>query len=583
MLTPRRLGVGLPLVLLVLALVWCGWLVWSVQGELRAAEQAARTARTAATEGDRATAEAQVAVLRGHAAEAAAHTGGMGWRVLTWLPVVGDDARGVRALSTALDRIGTEGAEPLLATLDTVQTLNRGGRIDLAALRSLREPVARAHAALAEADRELDGVDPSGFTGVLKGRYAEFSDIVTELEDGLAAARDATEVLPTALGGKGQRNYLVAFLNNAEIRSSGGMPGSYAHIRAEKGRIELVAQGAPGDLAPRETPVLPLSAEEEELFGIQLGVYFQDANFIQDMPRTAGLMAAWWREHTGEQLDGVLTLDTVGMSYLLPGAGSVTLPDGTALTEQNAVSQLLHTTYLTVPDPDAQNELFASVASATFEAITSGVRDQMALVRGLGRAAGEGRLLVHSFHDHEQQVLAGTRMAGELTSAPATSPEVDLGFDDATASKMSYYLRYAPEVEATSCRGGVQQLRGRMPVSSVVGVEEALRLPPSIVNDGQFGTEPGSQTVLTRIYGPVGGAVDTVVIDGRQIEFDVVRLHGRPVVNLALLLGPGQTNDVVWTMTSGPGQAGPVELGVTPGIEPGDLSRTLPGACDPDH
>lgn len=579
MLTRRRLLVGLPILLLLVALAWCGWLAWSVQGDLRSAEAAARVARTAATQGDAPAARAAVDTMAGHAGAAAGRTDGPTWRVLTWLPFVGDDARGVQAMSSALDTIGRDAADPLLATLDAVQALNKNGRIDLAAVRSLHQPVTTGHRALSGARSDLEAVDSSGFTGVLASRYDEFSEIVGDLDDALAAAEDATAVLPGALGGKESRTYLMAFLNNAEIRSSGGMPGSYAVVRASKGELTMEQQGGPVDFGTRETPILPLSKAEEELFGIQLGVYFQDANFIQDMPRTAELMAAWWREHTGQQLDGVITLDTVGMSYLLPGAAPVTMPDGTVLTEQNAVQQLLNTTYRTVRDPDAQDALFAGVASSLFDAVTTGVRDQMALVQGLGRAAGEGRLLVHSFHAEEQQVLAGTRIAGELTSAPKTSPEVDLGFDDATASKMSYYLRYAPEVESTSCRDGVQELRGRMPVSSVVGVQEAATLPVHIGGGGIHGTEPGSQTVLTRIYGPVGGSVDTVVIDGKEIEFDVVDLDGRPVVNLALLLGPQQTDEVVWTMTSGPDQSGPVDLGVTPGIVPGDLSGAAESSC----
>ena len=41
------------------------------------------------------------------------------------------------------------------------------------------------------------------------------------------------------LGGEGERRYLVAFQNNAEVRATGGMPGSLVTLTARDGRLEM--------------------------------------------------------------------------------------------------------------------------------------------------------------------------------------------------------------------------------------------------------------------------------------------------------------------------------------------------------
>ena len=39
-------------------------------------------------------------------------------------------------------------------------------------------------------------------------------------------------------GADGPRDYLLVFQNNAEIRATGGLPGSWARLHAEDGKLE---------------------------------------------------------------------------------------------------------------------------------------------------------------------------------------------------------------------------------------------------------------------------------------------------------------------------------------------------------
>ena len=211
--------------------------------------------------------------------------------------------------------------------------------------------------------------------------------------------------------------------------------------------------------------------------------------------------------------------------------------------------------------------------------MTGDLADPLAFVKGVGRAADEGRLLVAPFDGGEREALAGTRVLGELPGEDGATPHVDIGLNDATASKMSYYLRYGADIRAESCHGSTQTLRGSMSLSQSIPPSEAAQLPDSVTGGGQYGNDPGDQLVFVRIYGPYGGTVESIRMDGRALDPRIVDLDGRPVATLIVQLST--TKDVVinWAMETGDGQTGDGRLGMTPSVVPGNNDASFRSAC----
>ncbi|MFC4787279.1 DUF4012 domain-containing protein [Nocardioides sp. MAHUQ-72] len=499
---------------------------------------------------------------------------------MTHLPVVGDDATGVRALSQSLDTVAREGVQPLAESMDRLDTITSGGRIDVAAAGSLQAPVAQASRAFSRADETVGDLDSSGYAGPLRSRFDKYVDLVHEVSQSLASARIAAEVVPTMVGADGPRDYLLVFQNNAEIRSTGGLPGAWAQVHAEDGKLNIASQGAGSDFGRRATPVLPLSAAEREVYGAELGTYFLDAGFTPDFPRAAQLMSARWEErHPSTALDGVIALDPVAMSYLLDGTGPVRVGD-TTLTRDTVVDQLLSEPYKTL-DPDAQDALFQVAAGAIFDAATGDLASPVKFVQGLSRAAREGRFLVTAFDPDVRSALAGTRVEGALSGDDGDTPHVDIGLNDATQSKMSYYLRYWADVKSTGCDQGVQALSASMTVNQRITPAEAAKLPESVTGAGGYGFKRGLQLLLIRLYGPYGGSIDHLTLNGKSMgkHPHVTELEGRPVTTVFLQLDSRKDMVVSWTMHTGEGQTGDVKLGMTPSIVPGDNDSVARSAC----
>lgn len=160
-------------------------------------------------------------------------------------------------------------------------------------------------------------------------------------------------------------------------------------IEADQGKLSLIRQGGPADVPKFDAPVLPQSVAERAIYDTQVAEYFQDTNFTPEFPRTAELIREMWQRTQNQRLDGVLSLDTVSLSYLLRATGPVEAPGGVRLTPANAVSELLTTVYFRLPDDAQQNAFFRQVAASLFQKVSSGVQSTTELVTALSQAARE--------------------------------------------------------------------------------------------------------------------------------------------------------------------------------------------------
>jgi hypothetical protein len=575
---PWRLAITAVVVAFVALACWVGWLAWQVNRDLSAAAEDASRLQVAVSQGDDHATGQAIAELQHHSASAADRTDGTTWSFLTTMPFVGDDADGVRLVSDVLDNLSNDGLDQVATTLqDLGELVPRNGTVSLDRLADLQEPIASGNSAFADADARLADNDSSGYIGRLRVKYRELADQVHTASVALANAHTALTVMPDILGANGPRDYLLVFQNNAEIRATGGLPGAVSVVHTDDGAINLTRQVAANSFGETRQPVLPLTPAEKELYGPQLGTYFLDANFTPDFPRAADLMKARWEQVYPERLDGVLSIDPVALSYVLAATGPVTVGDLT-LTSENAVDVLLHEVYIQYNDPQDQDAFFRLVARTVFDTVLTGTGSPDDLIRGLARGASEDRVLVHLFDGHQQEALATTRVAGELPTETSANPQVGAYLNDATGAKMSYYLRYGVQVESDSCSGDHQGLSAIMHLRSVAP-SDAASLPTYITGGGRYGTDPGDQLVLVSLYSPVGGTLDDIMVDAHRVRSRPTDVEGRDVITVVVLLEPGSTIDVTWSMETGPDQTGTTQVAVTPSIAEDDSSSVAASSC----
>lgn len=566
--------------LIVVAIVgWTSWQAWLVNRDLEKVVEHADAFRTAVEAGDDATADRELRALREASAAAADRTSGPTWAALSRAPLIGDDARGVQVAAEVVDGLARDGLDPLLAVRrDLDGLLPRDGAVPVDAVAALHGPVAEAEVALRIAEERMAAEDPEGFTGRLREKYVDLQAEIVAAHNAMESAVIATDLLPSMLGDGEERHYLLVFQNNAEIRATGGLPGAVALVRAHDGRLELGRQASGADFNRAEELPLPLTPAERRLYDDVIGAYFLSSNMTPDVPRAAALWAARWEQvFPREAIDGVITLDTVAISYLLDKTGSITV-SGTEITGDNVLDEVLHGVYLRLEDPREQDEFFAELAEATFGRFTAGADDPIGLLSAVARATTEGRIALHSFDQVEQSAIAGSAIAGEFVTEPTDpAPQIDVTINDTTGAKMSYYLRYDVDVKATYCVDGVQGFTASADLTSVAPAD-AANLPDYVTGGGEYGTAPGNQLVTIRIFGPAAGSIDDLTLNNQPLQAIEVDQDSRPVNMFYLEMEPGQTYDLSWTMESGPRQVAPPRVRVTPSIYAGRQPTTV-GAC----
>lgn len=495
-------------------------------------------------------------------------------------PLIGQNVKAVRTVTNAISTVADDALPPLIEAAEGFSSKSfnpHDGAIDVDALTRLEPSLSTSSRAMTEADQEIGSIDTSSLMSQVRDRAIDAQHKIRDAATIADRAATASRIVPRLLDGR--HTYLLLFQNNAEVRATGGLPGAYAELKTDHGKISIGRQGSGGSMGGLAYRATPISTEESKLFDTSLVTDFRDVGFTPDFPRAAEIATAIIAREKGIDVDGVLSLDPVTLSYLLKGTGPIQLDDGTRLTAENAVDVLLNGVYVDHPDPAVQDALFAGATKEVFATVMSGSGDPISVLQALTTATNERRVAVWAKDAAVTKEIAGTALAHELPTGESASPALGFYLNDATGAKMQYYLQSAVTGASTKCGdNGAQQYTTEMSLTSSAPAD-AASLPPSVQGPG-FGAAPGSMLMNLYIYGPAGGNIDRVTFDGTKADSYARLTHdGRPVALVTVQVDPGQTVTVGATISSGPSQRGATVVTSTPSIVPGPSVHRWKTSC----
>jgi hypothetical protein len=456
----------------------------------------------------------------------------------------------------------------------------KDGKIDLEAVAEAAPVMVTADEVLTAASRDVAAIDVGGLIGPLQTPMRELQDRFQSTAVAASAADDAARLLPGMIGADGEkRRYLLLIMNNAEVRSLSGMPGSFAVINAQDGRLKMGKQGGILDIFPLKKPApgAKLSQDEKLLFQSSITTDIRNTALHPDFPRVAQLASAIAGKRWKQKYDGVIGVDPVTLSYLLNGIGPVDVGDGVTLNSRNAVAQMLNQVYLRYPiQPLKHDAIFENAARRIFDATVAGTGNSVAVIRALVRGVTERRLMLWSRHDEEQKRIQTTAVSN-LFENGSGRPQVGVYVNNGGADKMTYYLSMGTTVRSEQCFDGFSQ-ELRMTTTLVSNAPaNARRLPLSIV--GPRSVRPGNIKLSVMIAGPKGGTIESMTVDGQAAPIGGARYQGRPFAKVARELPPGQNSVILTTMRTPAATPGDPELRTTPGVRLNGDSAGL-SACD---
>ena len=372
---------------------------------------------------------------------------------------------------------------------------------------------------------------------------------------------------PKMLATDGQtRTYLILAQTNAEIRPTGGMPGSWGTMTITNGKVDMQQFVSENSMPWLDQPIVELTGDERALFTDKLGRVPQDVNFTPDFPRTGVIAQAMWNNTFHTKVDGVIAVDPLFLQNMLAVTGGVTLEDGTTIDGTNAAKFLLSDVYAkqAVADQDAY---FSAAAASAFTHIMHQSGDPKAFMKAATKSITGGHILMWSANKDEQKLLEETAIAGDLNTE-ASQPEAGVYFSDVTQSKMDWYLKRKVTTEFQKvAANGANQYTVHIKITNMMTAEEVATTPQYVLGDQLEGIQNGQIKTALFVYAPAGGRlVDWKMSDGKG--FDGVSVHdGLTMGAKTFLLSPGESMEVTCHVQSAPGVQAPLVLRQTPQIE----------------
>src|SRR4051794_662986 len=249
----RRLIPLLVLVLVPLAAAgWLGLRVSRVHDELTTVAALARRLPGELEAGDPAAARRPADALRGHTRAAAAGGRGPARRAAA---LTSRNLAAVRETALGLEVLARDAVPPLLDAFAALASGGSGGSggpagpgaltvgpggLDPAGLAAVAPRLAAGDRAVQTVLRRLERIPADGLASRGAGPLEDLRAGLRRIAAATDAGARATAVLPAMLGAGGPRTYLVLFQNPAEMRATGGMPGAFAVLGADHGRIGLL-------------------------------------------------------------------------------------------------------------------------------------------------------------------------------------------------------------------------------------------------------------------------------------------------------------------------------------------------------
>ncbi len=416
------------------------------------------------------------------------------------IPGLSTQQRGINKLVDDAGEAAAIGRE-LLSKVDVLAARNQihDGSVPVEGMRLLDEAVRAAAGRLQILVRSS-----AGLWGPVGDARHKLDRLATETSSRLNGAADALDVALPFSGASGDRTYLVAVQNNAEMRDQGAVL-SYVTIHFTGSKLSFGDKGSVGKLLLDHPAPTPLPPGTDAVFGsAQPTRLWHVVNATADFPFSAQAMVDMFRQATGQSVDGVIAIDVPGLAEILRVIGPVEVPQmPEPVTAENAGRLLLHDLYTGLPpesDQSGRRERLGDVTEAVVHRLTTGDRDAVALGRGLAGAAKGGHLRLWSTSADEEKVFERTGLGGP-PGAIAGDRTFHLAVENRVGSKLDYFVKPKVHMEVFLTDRGTATVHTTVTIDNQapVGAAPSYQLGPDL-----YSKNPGDYLAWVLLWAPEG-------------------------------------------------------------------------------
>jgi hypothetical protein len=332
-------------------------------------------------------------------------------RAVGWLPFVRQNFQALQGIAEKSLPV-VEAAGDLSEAMEGLNssTFFEDGTVELGLLAALEKPLRAQTSALSGLVDELR-LRRNGW--LLPPVWTELNRLLDQAEDLRSSAEVGTNlvaVAPAMLGDSGPRTYLVALMNNTELRGSGGILSGVGSLTVRKGRVSLGEFEYYRELAG-PAPFQRVSAPMD--FRRNFGTYKADttrwvtATSSPDLPDVATVTRALFEIATDTKTDGVIFVDPRGLAAMLPPAATLRVPTtDTSLTPAQIPSYVYQEAYKELGGGDPRRrESLINLGEAAFDLVLERGFGRPSLLRSMAETAAGGHISMVAFAPDEARAL----------------------------------------------------------------------------------------------------------------------------------------------------------------------------------
>lgn len=279
---------------------------------------------------------------------------------------------------------------------------------------------------------------PESFKGVkVKGLLSLSKDIILGANVAGKDGKQALEMAPDALGVNGEKNYLLLFQNDKEIRPTGGFITAYATLKVNKGKVSTTASDDIYrldekllDVCKRKicplTPPAPIVKYLPEVTGKERSAWsMRDSNMSPDIPTSAKQFEDMYKLFgEGLPFDGIIFIDSQVVEELIDITGPIDVFGTTYSSEidkrcncPNVIYELESYAEIAAKGTkDRKAVLGVLMQQILGRAISSDVEKMPSLMEAIVNLANDKHIIFYMHDSNLQNALSKLNWTGEIKS-----------------------------------------------------------------------------------------------------------------------------------------------------------------------
>lgn len=493
------------------------------------------------------------------------------WGAATLFPVVGQDVKSAQTLVNAAKNLVDNALEPISDDIAGVSlsSIVSGGSINAELVSKVCDTGLEVLPVVEESVEQINSL-PDAKISQVQSIINKVKTPLSGSSETISKLKPILENLPRMVGAEGARSYLVIAQNNAELRATGGFPGSWGTITVDNG---VISMGDFTSIVHQDGLSVELTDEERSAIATNMDTDPAQVNCTADFVRVGELSREYWLQATGQQVDGIVAIDPVFLQQLIGLVGGFTASDGTEVNGENCAELLMSTSYsMYQNDDEAQDSFFSDVASNAFNHVLGNIGniDSNKLVDLVKKSAWyDHRLLVWMANEDEEAMVKEFGFSGKLQT-DVSEPVLGVYVNDDTWSKIDWYAKLSTSVsEGVKNADGTTTYTVQTDLTNTLSLEEAEGLTEYVTGYNTEKRDKADMRSYLFIYSPLQGAISDIQVSGDGLiddgsDIPVNTLEGCQVARLHVHTGGGATTTVTYTITVPAGATKEMSVRMTP-------------------